>query len=308
MAIIDPEGLFNGDRLRRCSNAAQLHFPRLFLASDGFARFEVNYARIIGRAYPTFNPAPSETELQSWLQEYAKNYLLFIYAVDGQLWGQWDTKRELLPRYKTAADRRSPIPPEKEFIEWKRRYRNEVKAFPKSFGNISETFLHGVGVGVGVGVGKNICASPDGNARVGETFSVDNPPFDTTEPDAVFPVEQPRVKNPARELASQQAAWFAAWWGEYWLKKAKKAAETAFRKHVKTPERFQQVMAATRAQKPEMLERPDSKRPYGATWLNGERWEDEIPAPARPAQAEAGGVGYQDMESWKKGLGRDDSR
>ena len=56
MSIIDPSGLFGGDRLRRCSNVAQLHWPRLFLASDGFARLEMNYARIIGRAYPTFNP------------------------------------------------------------------------------------------------------------------------------------------------------------------------------------------------------------------------------------------------------------
>ena len=41
MAIIDREGLFGGDRLRRCSNAAQLHWPRLFLAADGFARLEI---------------------------------------------------------------------------------------------------------------------------------------------------------------------------------------------------------------------------------------------------------------------------
>src|SRR5947207_15019864 len=118
MAIIDPEGLFGGDRLRLCSNAAQLHWPRLFLASDGFARLEINYAKIIGRAYPTFSPIPSEADLQACLQEYAKNFLIFPYQVDGQPWGQWDTRKELLPRYKTAADRRSPLPPEPAFTEW----------------------------------------------------------------------------------------------------------------------------------------------------------------------------------------------
>src|SRR5205809_6033901 len=101
MAIIDPDGLFGGDRLRRCSNAAQLHWPRLYLASDGFARLEVNYARIIGRCYATFNPIPSETEIQAWICEYVQNYLLFLYQANGQLWGQWDTPRERLPRYKT---------------------------------------------------------------------------------------------------------------------------------------------------------------------------------------------------------------
>ena len=97
MAIIDPRGLFGGDRLRRCSNAAQLHWPRLFLASDGFGRLEINYALIVGKAYPTFKPFPSETELHSIIQEYAKNFLLFMYEVRGQIWGQWDTKSELLP-------------------------------------------------------------------------------------------------------------------------------------------------------------------------------------------------------------------
>jgi hypothetical protein len=157
VAVIDPVGLFSGDRLRRCSNAAQLHWPRLFLASDGYGRLEINYARIVGRAYPTFNPIPSEADLESFIQEYVNTFLLFPYEVGAQLWGQWDTRAELLPRYKTAADRRSPIPPEPAFSNWKQMYRTEQKAFPKSFGNISATFLHGVGEGVGVG--KNICST-----------------------------------------------------------------------------------------------------------------------------------------------------
>jgi hypothetical protein len=77
--------------------------------------------------------------------------------------------------------------------------------------------------------------------------------------------------------ASQQEAWFAAWWAEYWpLKHDRKKAHAAFLRCVKTEERFEVVMAATRAQKPEMMQREPSKRPYGATWLNGERWEDEV--------------------------------
>lgn len=133
--FINAEGLFNGERLRRCSNLAQLHFPRLFLLSDGFGRIELNYAKIL-RAYATFNPLPSEIELQSWIQEYVSNFLLFVWMVDGQLWGQWDAKPEYLPRYKTAADRRSPIPPENELGSWKARYRTQCKAFPKSFENL----------------------------------------------------------------------------------------------------------------------------------------------------------------------------
>ena len=53
------------------------------------------------------------------------------------------------------------------------------------------------------------------------------------------------------------------------------AAREAFRKHVWTEARFQQIMAATRAQNSGMLAREEDHRPHGATWLNGERWEDE---------------------------------
>lgn len=282
MSVIDPEGLFGGDRLRRCSNAAQLHWPRLFLVSDGFARLEINYARIVGRAYPTFNPVPQEAELEAWVQEYAKNYLLFLYEVAGQLWGQWDSRPELLPRYKTAVDRRSPFPPEPAFTQWKRRYREEQKAFPKCFGNISETFLHGVGVGGGVGIGKNICASPEGNARVGDLPPVNDPPFGAMEPDALFTGAPAKRTKSVREMTPEQEKWFTLWWSEYWLHKAKEKARVAFEKHVNTQKRFIQILIATRKQKPEMLTSEPRHRPHGATWLNGKRWEDEVshPTPA----------------------------
>lgn len=158
MAIIDPEGLFNGDRLRRCSNVAQLHWPRLYLASDGFGRLELNYAKML-RAYPTFTPLPTEAELQAYLEEYATNFLLFVYQADGQLWGQWDTPDEFLPRYKTSSDRRSPIPPQNTFADWKRQYREQSRRLPKSFGNFSEGFqrdAYGGGVGGGEGIGGGV--------------------------------------------------------------------------------------------------------------------------------------------------------
>lgn len=103
---------------------------------------------------------------------------------------------------------------------------------------------------------KHTCASDD--ARAG----------------ALFPVEavQPNRKSP---LSPEQEVWFAQWWPEYWRHVSKKDARAAFGRHVRTAARFEQVMAATRAQRAEMLSRPENKRPHAATWLNGERWEDE---------------------------------
>ena len=85
--------------------------------------------------------------------------------------------------------------------------------------------------------------------------------------------------NPSNALllsSQQQDEWFEQWWPEYFLHKAKRAARDAFMKHVRTEARFREVMTATRAQKAEMLAREPGKRPHGATWLNGERWTDEL--------------------------------
>jgi hypothetical protein len=105
--------------------------------------------------------------------------------------------------------------------------------------------------------------------------------------------DHPRVVRPAVQAATPEAAgasiqdrWFAEWWAIYWLHKSKAGAKKAFRFKVRTMLLFQRVMEATREQTPEMMSREPSKRPYGATWLNGERWEDEaavVPVNGRPA-------------------------
>ena len=110
---------------------------------------------------------------------------------------------------------------------------------------------------------------------------------------AETPPDQPRLVRPAVPSPD----WFSQWWKIYWPPKhTRAAAEKAFRAKVKTEARFQRVMAATREQSPEMMSREPSKRPYGATWLNGERWEDEpaaapvngtTPPGARPSSTDA---------------------
>jgi hypothetical protein len=144
--IIIPDGLFHGERLRKCSNEARYKWPYIYLSSNGYARLEINYNRIAATAFAGFRPVPTEEEVGGCIREYHENHLLFIYEAAGQLWGQWDTPAKALPRYKTAGDRNSPAPPEPAFSEWKKAYRHERRAFPKSFGNISETFPHAVAV------------------------------------------------------------------------------------------------------------------------------------------------------------------
>jgi uncharacterized protein YdaU (DUF1376 family) len=119
--------------------------------------------------------------------------------------------------------------------------------------------------------------------------SVDDPPFNTL--DESNPCEEEfnaAVLSAVKK--TEKAAWFDRWWLLFWRHEAKKAAKKSFHRHVTSEAKFQRVMAATTAQKREMMEREKKHRPQGASWLNGERWEDEIhgntartePAPPEP--------------------------
>jgi hypothetical protein len=118
MPIINPSGLFSGQRLRRCSDGARLYWPYFFLASDGFARIEIDYHALIARVFVGFQNVPSEEEFSGLIREYWHAYLLFVYQVEGVLWGQWDTNDKYLPRHKSRADQKSPKPPQAAYDEW----------------------------------------------------------------------------------------------------------------------------------------------------------------------------------------------
>ena len=112
--------------------------------------------------------------------------------------------------------------------------------------------------------------------------------------------ENSLVKIP--RSGADRAGWFDAWWAIYWRRVARKPAEKAFRAHVKTEERFQQVMRATQTQTPAMEAREPDKRPHGATWLNGERWTDEPSQPARKGPSKSPSVDElaQSIEAFRR--------
>jgi hypothetical protein len=150
----------------------------------------------------------------------------------------------------------------------------------------------------GNGREENECASGDARLVSPSLPSIDDPPFECVEPDALFPISPGPVltapnEKPARlsdGLTAQQSAWFTEWWAGYWLRKARKAARQAFGKHVKTAARFAEVMAAMAGQSAEMLAREPQHRPHGATWLNQERWNDEAVQAATPKRTELHGA------------------
>jgi uncharacterized protein YqcC (DUF446 family) len=165
--IIYPQGILGGERLASCSDDAQLHFPRLVALGNGFGRMELNARAIIEAAYANFEHKPSREQLTRWLQEYAREHLLFIYTdFQGHPWCQWcGVPERMLPRFKTAADKRSPAPPAKALADYEEEYARAKKSsadfidISEDFGNVPkaseelETFPLGIGIGIGVGKG-----------------------------------------------------------------------------------------------------------------------------------------------------------
>lgn len=156
MAMIDPEGLFSGDRLAACSDLAQLYWPRLFLASNGFARLELSYRSIISKIFVNFEKPPESSVLWDVFREYERNYLAILYEVNGAWWCEFATSEKYLPRHKTRRDHASPAPPleiremwQKGYISWKSSKSFSNQYFHKSSENFCWRGEERRGVGVG---------------------------------------------------------------------------------------------------------------------------------------------------------------
>lgn len=169
MAIIDPDGLFQGERLAACSDRAKLLWPYIYSASNGYGRIELNLRAIQARCFVSFTKKPSEEELFAVITEYAENFLLLIYEVDGEQWAQWDTSEKYLPPYKSAKDKMSPAPSAEEqnafieaYVEHKRskcHTHQRFQKFSEKFQDISEevqNISRGIGIGIGIGIGTGV--------------------------------------------------------------------------------------------------------------------------------------------------------
>ena len=166
MAIIDSKGLFFGDRIGSCSDEAQLHWPRIFAASNTYARIELNYTKILLTAYSSLKVKPSREKLFEWIDEYKNNFLLFTYHSDsGSLWGQWLTNKEYLNKYHTAEDKRSPAPPDEAMEAFRLEYINHKKSKSNIINDLEKPFQTiPLGIGEGIGNGKYIAAQPLANS------------------------------------------------------------------------------------------------------------------------------------------------
>lgn len=187
--IIEPQGMLNGDRIGSCADLSKLWWPFFLAISNTMGRLEIN-TKLIRSKLTSFNNPPSEEQIFFYLKDYQNNYLLFVYQVDGKLWGQWDIPAHLLNRHKLAADKRTPAPEKQAWDAWKAEYLKIKEERAKSIScsleiissnperscafesvpaqlGVFEKNVRGVGVGVGSGngVGKGKDQNPSDAAK-----------------------------------------------------------------------------------------------------------------------------------------------
>lgn len=178
MPVIDPQGLFEGERLSACSDQAKFYWPYIYCASNGYARLEINLRQLRLRCFARYVTPPTDAEILGALKEYADNYLLTVYEHEGRQWAQFDTHPKYLPKHKSKKDQSSPPPPEEAlaafaegYIEWKKAKSLCLHHSRK----ISETFAtlrkisNGIGTGIGFGIEEGIGVG-DGNTATDTSF------------------------------------------------------------------------------------------------------------------------------------------
>lgn len=84
-------------------------------------------------------------------------------------------------------------------------------------------------------------------------------------------------ESDAPEIIDNTDAWFREFWKLYPKHKAKTAAEKSFKRKCRTAEDFDTIMTGLRTViENEWKNRDPQYIPYPTTWLNQERWNDEI--------------------------------
>jgi hypothetical protein len=278
VAIIDPDGLFYGDRMAKLSLLARLYWPYFFVASNANGRLELNYHRIANRVFARFPSVPSEHEINGYLKEYADAHLLFIYRFNGQVWAQWDVSEKFLPTYKDAAAKRSPNPGP-AFLEWKNEYVklkeqslsvspftcNDFEKSPEEFKNPLKN-LDGIGDGIGVGVGIKTCSS---DLEPSSDSGLESKPTNASNGSKGRTAEE-RWGTKERSHAFRDSFW------PIWPRKvAKAAAERAWFKHASSSEIASSIVKAVKDQTAMLTVDGLTFCPHAATWLNDKRFLDD---------------------------------
>ncbi len=296
MALIDPDGMFGGDRMALLSDNARLHWPWFWCASNTVARLELDYPKVIARAYRQFSVKPTEDEFWGLVGEFQGAFLLYVYEREGQIWGQWDTSEKYLQRHKLTVDIRSPAPTVREFSDFKNQYIEDKKIKASSKFNVMSKFgnfpkggagwhgvVRGVGVGGGVGGGEGK-SKPRASDDALDLVPADNGGLVRS----AIPARRGRGRRSTEEIRKALGAERLPWWENFWrvfpCHDGMNEGMDAFERRVTTHELAVHVYKGAQRYAALFAAQPDMKLKYAQGWINNERWDDECALPRPPTQ------------------------
>ncbi len=157
MALIDPEGLFFGERMRKCSDKSRLLWPYLFVAANTAGRLRLSYEDLLDKVFVGFRNPPTQQEITEAISDYRRNFLAYPYQSGGEFWLQFYRKSGFTPRYEKAKDQKT-APPPAAYWEWINSYKKPNSLLSTLFTSSEncEKFAIGIGIGVGTGIGIGI--------------------------------------------------------------------------------------------------------------------------------------------------------
>lgn len=277
MAYIDPEGMCGGDRMAMLSDSAKMAWPWFWCASNTVGRVELNYRDFVKTAFRQFKKPPTEQQFWEWVAEFHESYLMFVYEVNGQAWGQWWVSEKYLPTYKSVSDKRTPAPTVRDMMEWQDKYA-ELKVSLISGKcrvlTISKTLQK---VPDPTETPKEFPIGEERSGKIEERNGENLPPADAGDG---------KKRPQKRWYEEQHERWYS---DAYWYKTGKLDSRKAFEKRINTlvdakgwgynqTAEFLCVRARDDRQRFENTEAWSWRVKLNpTTWLNGQRWEDEAP-------------------------------
>lgn len=238
------EGILTSRRVNRLTPPAELFYRRLMSVVDDFGRYFSDLTLLLAACYPLQIKVMDEVQIEGHLAECVKADLVVTYTVDDTGYLQMLDTRQQL----RAKNSKFPAP-DLQLIN--KRLSDGKPDDAQSLGNR----LHLDGGGDECGDGVEYGGGEERTAK-------------------------PRALPSARKKSDG----FSEFWAKYPRKQKRQAAEKAWQKITHDPTLDALIIEALEAQKQSRQWAEIRFVPHASTWLNGKRWEDEVPRETAPQQ------------------------
>ena len=138
------DSIWTSKKLSRCSLMAQLHYPRLYLLTDDWSCLEIDLDVIRGRAYPKL-PVVTLKDIEGYLKEFEGNGLLFVWTLNGSVYGYFTGKEEgRLDSPSRRHSRKTPEPPQEQLTAYYNKFNTLEESLQSAYKEGSNYLQNGL--------------------------------------------------------------------------------------------------------------------------------------------------------------------